>query len=219
MPTISDYVSEVRRHIDELTLAGEDVITDADVQELLSSNFSDTDITDRLHDGGRYIAARVRSQYIPALIIDIEPDDFAIPYVSAKKILRFLLSTVKLSDGTQCDRRTRNSHRKLESSGQAASATAPCFVYEDFLFEIYDGSTNPVGSGAKAVKVPDVDDDIIDMGEKFRQAIVQYAVSSCFQTIQNLKLANIARGNMIEEIEPYLLIPINAREITRPDQT
>lgn len=210
MPVIADYVTEVRRQIDEMNLSGESVATDTDVLDSASSNFSDVDIQDRLMDGSRYVASRVAAQYIPSLIISITPTDFNVPYSSSKKVIRLLGSRVSLTDGTKADRRTRVDHRKKESSGLNASSTNPVYIFEDFLFEIYDGTLNPVGAVGYGVKVPDSTTDVLNMGELFRNAIIQYAVSSCFISMGIVPLASVAKKNLITSIAPYLLKIQNA---------
>jgi len=161
----TSLITEVRRMLDEITISGELVIADTNMEDVASSNFSDTDISDRLNDAARYIAARVRSNHLPSLISTITPaqvnsysaDNNNKVYsgkTESPKFIRLLGSRVELSDGTEATRRTYSSHRKLEASGLPASGNNPVFVFEDCGFDIYGDSENPSGAIGKCVLVP-----------------------------------------------------------------
>jgi len=98
---IDELVSQVRKELDEVTLAGERVQTDTDLADTASSNFSDESLKDRLMDGTRYVVARVRSQYLEDFIIEVTPSDFEPPYDgSTPQIFRLLGSRVTADPNT-----------------------------------------------------------------------------------------------------------------------
>lgn len=161
----TSLITEVRRMLDEITITGELVIADTNMEDVASSNFSDTDISDRLNDAARYIAARVKSNHLPSLISNITPTQVNTYLVDnnnkiylgkseSPKFLRLLGSRVHLFDGTEAMRRTHASHRKLEASGLPASSNNPVYVFEDCSFDIYGDSQNPAGAYGKCVLLP-----------------------------------------------------------------
>jgi hypothetical protein len=213
--TISDLIKEVRRGLDEVTLSGVQVATDTDLEDTAASNFSDEDIKDRLIDGTRFLVARAEAQHIPNFVDTLSPSDLSVPIgKTAPYVLRLLGSRVNI-DGTECTRRTFASHRKLESSGRAADANHPVFVFEDFELLMSAGGSGSTKT-AHYVRVPgrNVDqsgastnpyDDITKLPDKFRSPLIQYVLASCFTTLRRGELSNAAKKRMYADIRPYLL--------------
>jgi len=211
--SLSELITQVRRQLDELTLAGQPVATDSDVMDTASSNFSDEDIKDRLIDGTRFVAARVRASSIRPFIGSLSPGDLSVPMgTDAPHVLRLLASRVD-ADGTPATRRTFAGHRKMESSGRAASSSHPVFVFEDFELLISAGGSAS-NKTADYVRVPgrnvatdgtsaNPHDDITNAPSRFRNAIVAYAASSCFAAIFKYDLAMSARKRVYQEISNY----------------
>lgn len=213
--TISDLIKEVRRGLDQVTLSGTQVATDTDLEDTAASNFSDEDIKDRLIDGTRFIVSRVKAQHIPNFVTTLSPSDLSVPMdKTAPYVLRLLAGRTEIA-GTPATRRTFASHRKLESSGRAASSNHPVFVFEDMELLMSDGGAGGTET-AHYVRVPgrnvaqdgtsnDPYADITQLPDKFRAPLIQYVLSSCFTTLRRGGLANAAKKRMYADIKPYLL--------------
>lgn len=214
--SISDLVSQVRQELDEVTLSGEMVLTDSDLEDRASSNFSDVSIKDRLMDAARYVAARVRATYLSEFIITVTPSDFDAPYdTSTPKILRLLGTQVTAEDSTptaiDANRRTMAAHLKLENGrGLNASEDYPVFVFSDFELLIENGITTGTKE-AKAVRVPTknasdpVYEDVILLPDVFEGPVVEHTVVSCFETLRLAENANRAKKRLAEELQQYRL--------------
>ena len=192
----ADLVSEVRRALDEVTMNGERVVSDTDMEDVASSNFSDIDLGDRLLDAVRYMAVRVRAQYVPSLIEDIEP-----VMVGATAVLHLLGSRVTVND-VYAKRRTFSGHRKLEATGVQASASNPVFVAEDGEVLVYP---DPIVGGTARVAVVKVPTAVGNLDDRFRTAVVQRALFSCYQTLQMGEQAKAAQTAFSTELQPFLL--------------
>lgn len=208
--TIDELVSQVRKELDEVTLAGDRVQTDTDLADTASSNFSDESLKDRLMDGTRYVVARVRSQYLEDFIIQVTPSDFEPPYDgSTPKIFRLLGSRVTADDSSgesvECTRRTFSQHLKMENQrGLVASETYPVFVFQDVELLIENQTTNP--KEAYAVRVPtNRYGDVTSLPDTFRGAVVQYAAFTCFQTLQAQDEMENSKAILQRELATYRL--------------
>lgn len=210
--TIDELVEQVRKELDEVTLAGERVQTDTDLADTASSNFSDQSIKDRLMDGTRYIVSRVKSAHLPdQFIMEVDETTFDPPYDdgTAPKIFRLLGSQVTAAnadgDDIRCTRRTFAGHLKMENQrGLVASADYPVFVYQDFELLIENQTTN--AKSAQAVKVPDtMPADVVALPDQFRGALIQYAAFSCFQTLRKQDAMENAKVIMQRELQQYRL--------------
>lgn len=208
--TIPEIITKIRRNLDEVTLTGELVVTDEDMNDLASSNFSDTDLEDRILDAARYIAARVKAVHIPNLLISVTPQDFDLQ--SPVQILRLVGSRVYAQNTSGEDvlamRRTFASHLKLENrGGLAADENNPVYVYQDFELLIDNGADHSgTPRSAQAVSVPTSLSDVTGMPDKFEAALIQHVVMSCFETLRMGELSKAARNRLMRELQPYLLI-------------
>lgn len=220
MINLSGLVGEVRRALDEVTLDGDLAVYATQMEDLFSSTFSDEDLRDRILDATRYIAARVRARYLDELISEVDPADSDVLYTytgnSQNPFLRLLNSRVEVN-GVEAERRTVRGNEKIEATGQAATPVSPAYVYEDYLFFT---AGNPGGTvTADVVEVPvfttsgSFDGETwttdgsttVPLRGMFKEAIVQYVVSSCFITMGLGEEATMARQKMNDEIGPYLL--------------
>lgn len=207
---IDELVSQVRKELDEVTLAGQRVQTDTDLADTASSNFSDESLKDRLMDGTRYVVARVRSQYLEDFIIQVTPSDFEPPYDgSTPQIFRLLGSRVTADDSAgeavECTRRTFSEHLKMENQrGLVASETYPVFVYQDVELLIENQTTND--KRTFAVRVPTQRySDVTDLPNTFRGAVVQYAAFTCFQTLREQEEVENSKAILQRELASYRL--------------
>lgn len=196
--------------LDEVTLSGESVITDSDLEDTASSNFSDASIKDRLMDATKYIVARVRAAYLDNFTTTVTPTDFESPYDdTSPKILRLLGGRVAAEDsgGTaiDCTRRTFAAHLKMENQrGVNADENYPVFVFQDFELLIENGTSNPLE--AEAIRVPDNKyGDVTALPDIFEGAVVQHAVFSCFETLRLTEEATNAKKRLDEELREYRL--------------
>jgi len=204
--SLSDLVEQVRKELDEVTLSGEMVLTDSDLEDTASSNFSDQSIKDRLMDATRHIAARVRANYLDEFVITVSPSDFQPPYnANSPQILRLKGGQVT-AGGTKCTRRTFAAHLKMENQrGVSASADYPVFVYQDFEFLVANGGSGGVKE-AEAIRVPnDKYADATKLPDIFEAAEVQHAVFSCFETLRLAEQAKTAKKRLNEELSNYRL--------------
>ena len=206
--SLSNLVSQVRYELDEVTLSGEMVLTDSDLEDRASSNFSDDSIKDRLMDATRFIAARVRATYLSNFIITVTPSDFEEPYdTSTPKILRLLGTqvTAENSGGTAYDanRRTMAAHMKLENGrGLNAREDYPVYVFQDFELLIENGISST--KEAKAVRVPDNKyGDVTSLTDVFEGAVVTHAVVSCFETLRLAEIAQRAKARLADDLREY----------------
>jgi hypothetical protein len=233
--TVAPMIRDVRRALDEVTLTGELTVFAAGMQDLLSAEFSEEDIEDRLLDGARYVAARVRAAHLRELHMTINPTSGVL--LNTTSFYRMLGTRVAVS-GKTAQRRTLRSHTRIEDGGgRAATANEPAYVFEDFEFvanagtgdyssDDRDGSNNPIlltGAAAVVVRVPTFDGATFNgvnwsgstktlaIDGRMREAIIQYAVASCFMTKAMRELALAARQNMNRELQPYFL-PVTAKE-------
>lgn len=206
--SLSELVRQVRRGIDEVTMSGELVITDQDGQETASSNFSDEDLLDRLLDGSRYIVARVGSVHLSSFMGEVQPASDTLSYEGPFPPYRGLGSRTTGDEGVPATRRTFSAHRKLNASGREVTEQNPVFIYEDAHLVIlpeHDPSTASDDYKMDAVFGPADYDDITKLSDKFREALIQYALSSCFLTLRNGELASAAKQRMFNIIGPYMI--------------
>lgn len=170
MISISEVITDVRRAIDEFTLAGESVAFDADMEDRASSNFSDEDIADRALDVARAISARCRAAHLidPAvtyatsgrsgLVQQVNPTDGAVmePIGDGSDanypFSRLLASRVFLDSAT-ADRRAMNAH--ILSTGLEPTVAKPVYVYSDHEFLMATSASDTTSS--HPVNVGDVD--------------------------------------------------------------
>lgn len=242
MIEIDETVSEVRKQLDEVTLTGDLAVFAEDFEDLFSSEFSDDDLRDRVLDGSRYLAARVRARYQPDNVRQLSSgntgeidtsNDRVIPDPrgdNVKPMIRLLPTRVEIGSN-EAQRRTLLGNQKIEDTGRAASADEPAFVYQDFEFITEQGG----GSGTVTADVVDL---IVPTNASFdgvswtyndggtsevplpgvlQEAIVQYVVYSCFLTLRSPDMAQFARGRMISELEPYAL-PGAFSDVNQQDQ-
>jgi hypothetical protein len=196
----TELIEELRRLLDEVTLSGEIASVDTDLEDLASSNFSDTDLGERLDDAARYCAARVRAKYIPELITNIETTD-----VPNTKILRFLGSRVFVvgsdTETRIATRRTMQGHRKMEATGVVSSEENPVYIIEDFEARIVPDALD----GSSTLDVVVVPTDCEDLNHRLRVPVVQRALYMCFQTLRLRDQAAGAKAAYAMALQPLLL--------------
>jgi hypothetical protein len=216
----ANIITEVRRHLDEITLLGEVANLDTDLQDLASSNFSDTELGRRADDAARHIAARVRSQFIPTLIETVSASRF-----HDYNVLRLLGSRVKVTSDDYgqviATRRTFQGQRKLEARGVPASEEFPVYVFEDWDFRVFPDPVDESASTsatADIVRVPgsaygatlgSFRDPVAELDERFREAVIQRVLLYCYNSLSLYPLAIEAQKKFSKSIEPYLLNKIN----------
>lgn len=208
--TISELVTQVRKELDEVTLSGEMVLTDSDLEDTASSNFSDKSIKDRLMDATRAIVSRVRANYLSNFITTVTPADFDPPYNdTSPKIYRLLGArvTANKAAGTpvEATRRTFAAHLKMETQrGVSADKDYPAYAYQDYELLIDNNTTNT--KEAKAVRVPTNEyGDVTALPGAFEGALVEHVVFSCFETLRLGEQANLAQKRFQQEIRQYRL--------------
>ena len=212
----ADMITKVRRRLDEITIGGEVAITDIDVQDLASSNFSDNDLQNRLNDAARNLAARVKAQYLPDLIETVETTRFH-DYQS-NRILGSRIKVASTEYGEQvATRRTFLGNRKLNSSGRTTTTQFPVYVYEDAILKILP---DPVDAGSTTTATADLvrtpgsffgttlnqsNVAITELDERFSEAITQRVLFYCYITLGLVELAQRAQRAYIKEISPFIL--------------
>jgi hypothetical protein len=210
---LSELVNQVRKELDEVTMAGERVETDTDLADTASSNFSDQSLEDRLLDGARFVAARVKAAHLDPFVIEATPSDFDTPYDgSTPQILRLLGSRVTAEDASgvpvACTRRTFARHIKMKNQrGLTSDENYPVFVFQDVELLIENNTDN--AKVAHAVRVPgsggNLHSDITTMPDKFRGAVVQHAAFTCYQTLRSQDEMENARSILQRELRQYRL--------------
>lgn len=168
MISIDDTVGEIRRQLDEITLSGDLAVYANEFEDLFSSEFSDNDLRDRVVDGARFIAARVRANYQTDNIRTLSSNnsgeiekgsDRIVPDPRAENVQPFirLLSTrveavggfgTNVIQSRQAQRRTLLGNEKIEATGRAASQEEPAYVYEDYEFIFEQGSGTEAAEAA-----------------------------------------------------------------------
>lgn len=215
--TLPELVTQVRRLIDEKVASGVDVSTDEQTTISGGSAFSDDEIEYRLVFATRFIVARVKARYIPQFVetstnfsseIDPTNDEKSI-YVQ-----RVLADRIE-AGSIPATRRTFEGHRKLTSSGRAASVDSPVFAYEDYELMVDQGSGSNVvsvsyvrvpGRNIKqdgTVATPTV--DITKLDDRFRSALVQHAAFGCLFSALEIEVASKLKQSAYESIGPYML--------------
>lgn len=221
--TKSNIITEVRRRLDEITLNGEIATLDTDLEDLASSNFSDTDLGNRINDAAKYIAARVKSMYIPDLIETVPASRF-----HDYSVLRLLGSRVKVDSALYgsviATRRTFQGQRKLEATGVAASEQFPVYVFEDWEFKVFPdpvdtGSSTTVtadvvrvpGSGSGATLSTFVD-AVAELDERFKEAVIQRTLVYCYFSLSLPEMAIESQNKFIKAAEPFFIPRTNLRQ-------
>lgn len=212
----SEMLTRVRRRLDEITIGGEIALTDTDLQDLASSNFSDDAINNMLNDAARNLAARVKAQYLPDLIETVETTRFH-DYQSN----RLLGSRVKVTSTTYGEviatRRTFTGNRKLNASGREVTEQFPAYIYEDAILKIFP---DPVDSGSSTTASADLlrapgsffgttlnqkNIPVEELDDRFAEAITQRVLFYCYITLGLVNLAQKAQVAYIKEISPFIL--------------
>lgn len=220
----ANIVTEVRRHLDEITLSGEVANLDTDLQDLASSNFSDSELGKRADDAARHIASLVRAQYIPTLIETVPASRF-----HDSGVLRLLGSRVKVTsddyDEVVATRRTFQGHRKLEARGVPADEQFPVYVFEDWEFKVFPDPVDEASTTtatADIVRVPgsaygttlsSFRDPVTELDERFREAVIQRVLVYCYGSLSLLNLAIESQKKFNSIIEPYVIPKFNLRQL------
>lgn len=196
----TELIEELRRALDEITLSGETALVDTDLEDLASSNFSDTDLGERLDDAARYVAARVRAQYVPTLVQNIEAVDFP-----TTKVLRVLGSRVFVtgSDAVTriATRRTMQGHRKMEATGVASTETNPVYIIEDVEARVIPDALD----GTSNLDVVVMPTDCEDLDHRLRVPVVQRALYTCLMTLRQKAEAGAAKASLMLSLQPFRL--------------
>lgn len=163
MPNIEPQalLGEIRRYLDEITLAGDRATDDAEMTDTGSSHFSDLDVYDAMDDAARFVASRVHDAHVPDLIEDYAPFPASesrpvVPVASLPAVLppfyRLIGESVRvLSSGATARRVTRlTAEQLLKGRGVTPSSTHPTFVYEDAEFTPLAGAASLAGSVVRA---------------------------------------------------------------------
>ena len=213
----TDMVTRVRRRLDEITIGGEVAVTDTNVQDLASSNFSDNALQAFLDDAARNLAARVKAQYLPDLITTVKTTR-AHDY----QMNRVLGSRVKVTSSEYGEviatRRTFTGNRKLNASGRAVTDQFPAYVYEDGILKIFP---DPVDTGSTTTATADIvrapgsyygdtlnqkaTSAVVELDSRFAEAITQRVLFYCYITLGLSELATRAQRAYIKEITPFIL--------------
>lgn len=196
----SDIVADVRRGLDEITMSGEIPLVDADMEDLASSNFEDDDLQRRIDRSARYVAARIRGRFLRDLMETINPDD-----LSNYQTLRILGSRTRVGS-VIAQRRSFAGDIKVQASGRAASDAFPSWTYEDHELQVRGNTLNPATATVSLIRLPV---DVTELDNRFREAVIERTLFSCFTTLKNYGLANAAQGRVIEALKSYRLPMIN----------
>jgi hypothetical protein len=230
MISVDDTVDEVRKTLDEVTLSGDLAVYAEDFEDLFSSEFSDEDLRDRVLDGARYISARIRSRYQPDNVREVDSSTTGEIDLTNDRIIddprgddvqpmiRLLNTRVEVG-GNEAQRRTLLGNDKIESTGRAATASEPAYVYEDFEFIVEQGG----GGGTAKVDIVELLEPTnatfdgvnwtynsggtskVPLISSLQEALVQYVVYGCYITLRQSELAQFAKERMFQEIRPYAL--------------
>ena len=214
---------KVRRRLDEVTIDGAPVLTDANLEDVASTNFSDEDLNQRMEYAARNLVANVRAQYLPDLVETVAPSRYLDHYP-----IRLLGSRVKVNsteDGSQvATRRTFQGHRQLEARGVPASTLNPVYVYEDHILKVFP---DPVDTGASTTATVDLlrwpgafhgatistkNIGVEELDDRFENAIIERTLFYCFITLSNIPLATKAQTRYLESIAPYI-VPRQKKEV------
>ena len=212
----STLLTEVRRRLDEITLSGESVLLDTDLEDTASSNFSDEDLKLRIEFAARNLAANVRAQYLPDLVETVAPARFMDHYP-----IRLLGSRVKVTSSTygeqRATRRTFQGHRQLQARGVATSEQHPAYVYEDHMLKVFPDPVDQASSTTTTVDmlrwpgsfhgstISTQNIGVEELDERFNNAIIERTLFLCFVTLGTVEHATEAQKRYIEEIKPYLV--------------
>lgn len=231
---IDDTVDQVRKELDEVTLSGDLAVYAQEFEDLFSSEFGDEDLRDRVLDGARYLAARVRARYQTDNVRRIDSDttgeiDFANNRIlddpvadGVTPMIRLLAASVQFEDQNgewEAQRRTMLGNEKIEDTGRAATANEPAFVYQDyeFVFEKGSGSGRATADVVELIQPTNASFDGVSwtyndggtsrvpLPEILQEALIQYVIYSCFLTLQEPEMAEFSRNRMISELSPYAL--------------
>lgn len=212
----STLLIEVRRRLDEITISGESVVTDADLEDLASSNFSDADLKKRMQFAAMNLVANVRAAFLPNLVETVSPARFLdhLP-------VRVLGSRVKVTSDdygeVRATRRTFQGHRQLEARGVASSEQFPAYVYEDHILKVFP---DPVDAGSSTTATVDIlrfpgsyhgstvstkNIAVEELDERFANAIILRTLFYCYITLGLVEFATESQKRYIEELRPYLV--------------
>lgn len=190
MPNIQQdrLVSELRQYLDEVTVSGERVATDAQLRALASSSISDFDALDAIGDATRFVAAVAAAEHLSDLVTTesgtprqvVNPGDprSGVPANEDwPPFLRILGNTVRLAaTGVSARRATRNVIERMVRGrrGFSFSNAAPLYVYEDAELTVYRTSG-------------DVDVDVVRLPVDFRFVHRHYSTTNGLPKIVTLE--------------------------------
>jgi len=193
---LADIVEDVRRGLNEITMSGEVPLVDADMEDLASSNFETNDIENRVNRAARYVAARVRARYLKDLMETLLPTA-----LGTFQVLRLLGSRSKVN-AIIAQRRSFTGDIKIEATGRAASDAFPAFTYEDFELQVRGDTVNPSDSTVAIIRVPA---NVTELDDRFREAVIQRTLVSCFTSLKMYDLAVTSQVRLGNSLKNYLL--------------
>lgn len=232
---IDATVEKVREALDEEVYVNDLAVYPEDFNTPIYSDFSTDDLRNRVVDGARYIAARVRAQHQPDNVRAVDSNTAGEIDLTNDRILddpngddltpmiRLLEDRVEVG-GTDAQRRTLLKNMYLESTGREATSSYPVFVYEDFEFIVEQGS----GSGDATADVVDLifptdgaggeasfdgvsftwnenGKSKVPLPSFLENALVLYVVHSCFVSLRKPDLAQRTKQKMLNEMVSYSL--------------
>ena len=219
----SSIRTQVRQRLDEITISGQEVLLDSNLEDVASSNFSDADLNQRIEFAARNLAALVKAQYLPDLVETVAPARFHDHYP-----IRLLGSRVKVTstaNGTQrATRRTFQGHRQLEARGITATTLDPVYIYEDHILKVIP---DPVDAGSSTTATVDLlrwpgsfhgatistqNIGVEELDERFENAIIERTLFYCYMTLGNIPLATEAQKKYVNDIGPFLVARITPQQ-------
>lgn len=194
-------IKEVRRAIDEILMDGEDAVTSQDLENFAASNFTTPEIDALVEQAATYVAARVRADFVPNLITQIQPVNFP-----NTKVLRILGSRV-FSDGVMATRRSFAGHRKLVSRGIEVDATYPVYIAEDGEVRIFPDPLD--GTALLDVVVVPTTVELLD--DRLQTAVILYAAYKCLRKKRHPAFGK-AKKRLSDELEDKLISKVRIRK-------
>ena len=214
MPNLiqENIILEVRRKLDETVFSGDLVADDQELESSAASNFSDEDLGHRINDAAKYVAARVKAQYLPDLIENVN-----LTRVLDYEMLRFLGSRVKvnslLNGEIQSTRKSFKGLRRTLARGTPDTELDPVYVFEDYeLFISPDPLESTTTTSIDILRVPgspfgqfldQTREAVEELDDRFKDLVINKTLVYCYATMERYDLASKIQEKVVKEIEPF----------------
>ena len=204
--TGSYLISRIRRILDQVPFVDESVDRDSDLIGSPSTNFSDSNLMERIINAQKIILSRCKAQHALTAVIRYDENAGDLPDIESP-IVRLMFSRVFRDNDNdvpvRATQRPVDGSRRLERSGLASSATYPTYTYEDGALKILPAATQ---FDVYMLSMPTFSTTVSEhqpLDERFENAIIMYVAASCYQTLQRPDLHEYTYSVFEDEVDAF----------------